>query len=105
MTDLPHDDSLRQLQAYIWQMNKERGFNTEDPSKKLVMLVEELGELAKAIRQVVGLKFADNTRRTELQEELADVQIGLLGLASLLEQDMFEAVIAKEKKNRQRQWK
>ena len=40
-------------------MNIDRGFNTEDASKKLVMLMEEVGELAKAIRKSVGLKFAE----------------------------------------------
>lgn len=105
MTELPEDDSLIALQNYIWQMNKERGFNTEDASKKLVMLMEEVGELAKAIRKLVGLKFTDTTKRQELREELADVQIVLLGLASMLDEDMFAAVIDKEKKNRERKWK
>lgn len=105
MTNLPKDDSLRKLQQYIWQMNIDRGFNTEDPSKKLVMLMEEVGELAKAVRKTVGLKFTDTTKQTELAEELADVQIVLLGLASLVDIDMFDAVLAKERKNRKRTWK
>jgi NTP pyrophosphatase (non-canonical NTP hydrolase) len=104
-TNLPDDDSLKRLQAYVWQMNIERGFNTEDPAKKLILLMEEVGELAKAVRQSVGMKFTDTTKRTALRDELGDVQIVLLGLASLLGQDMFEAVIDKEKKNRRREWK
>lgn len=102
---MPTDDSLKKLQQYIWQMNSDRGFNTEDPSKKLVMLMEEVGELAKAVRKVAGMKFTDSTKQTELKEELADVQIVLLGLAGLLKIDMFDAVIAKETKNRKRSWK
>lgn len=102
--DIPKDDSLKKLQQYIWQMNIERGFNTEDPSKKLVILMEEVGELAKAIRKAVGLKFTDSTKQTELKEELADVQIVLLGLASMFEVDMFDAVTAKEAKNHTRSW-
>ena len=102
--DVPKDDSLRKLQAYVWQMNIDRGFNTEDASKKLVMLMEEVGELAKAVRKTVGLKFTDTTKTTELKEELGDVQIVLLGLASLLDIDIFDAVIEKEKKNRTRTW-
>lgn len=86
-------------------MNIERGFNTEDASKKLVMLMEEVGELAKAIRKHVGMKLTDTTKQQELREELADVQIVLLGLASMLDEDMFSAVVDKEKKNRTRQWK
>lgn len=104
MAAIPNDDSLKKLQSYIWQMNIEREFNTEDASKKLVMLMEEVGELAKAVRQTAGLKFTKTTKRTELTEELADVQIVLLGLASLLKVDMFDAIIEKEKKNRKRKW-
>lgn len=85
-------------------MNIERGFNTEDASKKLVMLMEEVGELAKAVRKITGMKFTDSTKQTEIKEELADVQIVLLGLASMLEVDMFDAVAAKEVKNRTRSW-
>ena len=103
--DLPSDDSLKKLQAYVWQMNIERGFNSDDSSKKLVMLMEEVGELAKAVRKEAGLKFTDTTRLTDLKEELADVQIVLLGLSSMLNIDMFDAVLDKEAKNRKRVWK
>ena len=105
MTNLPKDDSLVKLQKYIWQMNIERGFDTKDVSKKLVMLMEEAGELAKAVRKHVGMKFTDTTKQQELREELADVQIVLLGLASMLDEDVFSAVIDKEKKSRTRKWK
>lgn len=86
-------------------MNIDRGFNTEDTSKKLVMLMEEIGELAKAVRKITGMKFTDSTKQTEIEEELADVQIVLLGLASMLDVDMFEAVTTKELKNSKRNWK
>lgn len=102
--DIPDTDSLKRLQAYIWQINIERGFNHEDPSKKMLLLTEEVGELARAIRKEVGLKFTDTTKRTELRAELADVQIVLLGLAGLLGIDMFDAVVEKERHNRQRTW-
>lgn len=104
MTDFPNTDSLKKLQAYVWQMNVERGFVGEDAHKKLTMLVEEVGELAKAIRKLSGMKFTDTTVTKNLEEELADVQIVLLGLASILEVDLFEAVAAKEAKNRTRSW-
>ena len=103
--NMPTEDSLRKLQEYIWEMNKQRGFNITDPSKKLVMLLEEAGELAKATRKIAGMKFADNTQRTNVREELADVQIVLLGLASMLDVDMFEAVKEKEEENQKREWK
>lgn len=98
------DMTLTELQAYVWRMNKERGFNIDDSSKKLVMLMEEVGELAKAIRKKVGLKFTDTTKQTDIEEELADVQIVLLGLAGIVEADIASAVSAKEEKNRNREW-
>lgn len=104
--DLPtKDDSLRKLQAYIWQMNIDRKFDTKDASKKLVMLLEEAGELAKAVRKHVGLKFDETTTTKDVEEELADVQIVLLGLAGMLGVDMFDAVVKKEKHNQTRKWK
>ncbi len=102
---IPKDITLKDLQKYIWQMNIERGFNTKDPSKKLVILVEEVGELAKAIRKRAGLKFTGTTQQTELSDEIADVFIVLLGLASMTDVDMQQAVAEKEAKNRKRQWR
>jgi len=103
--NFPDNDSFKGLQKYIWQMNVERGFDTENADKKLVMLMEETGELARAVRKAVGLKFTDTTRVTDLKEELADVQIVLMGLSSLLGIDLFDAVTEKEQKNRERTWK
>ncbi len=104
-TQLPKSDSLSELQNYVQSMNIERGFNTEDPSKKLVLLVEEIGELARAIRKVAGIKFTETTHTANLKEELGDVQIVLLGLANILKIDMLEAVRDKELKNSKRTWK
>lgn len=101
----PLPKSLPDLQKYIWQKNFERGFNTTDPSKKLVILLEEAGELAKAVRKAAGLKFTATTQLTDVREELADVLIVLLGLASMLEVDLFSAVEEKEIKNNKRVWK
>lgn len=102
---IPETISLKELQDYVWQMNHDRGFDTSDPSKKLVMLMEEVGELAKAIRKRAGMKFTDTTQQKDMEEELADVQIVLLGLAGLVGVDMRTAVAQKEAKNRQRNWK
>jgi NTP pyrophosphatase (non-canonical NTP hydrolase) len=101
---LPTSDSLKLMQDYVWQINKERGFNTTDPTKKLLMLTEEVGELAKAVRKNAGLTFTDTTRRTEAAEEIADVLIVLLSLATMLDVDAYEAFLAKETKNRERVW-
>jgi NTP pyrophosphatase (non-canonical NTP hydrolase) len=105
MQEIPKNDSLKNLQSYIWAMNIDRGFNLEDPAKKLVLLMEELGELAKAVRKEAGMKFTSTTQQTNTSEELADVAIVLMGLSSMLGIDLFDAIVEKEKKNRERTWK
>ncbi|HEY2003809.1 MAG TPA: MazG nucleotide pyrophosphohydrolase domain-containing protein [Candidatus Saccharimonadia bacterium] len=97
-------DNLKDIQTYIWDKNKERGFSEEAPERKLLMLMEESGELAKAVRKSIGMGFSDSTKTTDVKEELADVQIILLGLASTLNIDMLEAVREKEQKNSKRSW-
>lgn len=102
----PEDlEALRRIQAYIWQMNIDRGFNLEDAPKKMLMLTEEVGEVAKAVRKFSGLKFDASTSRSDLAEEIADVFIVLLGLASLTGVDAAEALKSKEDKNSKRNWK
>jgi NTP pyrophosphatase (non-canonical NTP hydrolase) len=69
------------------------------------MLTEEVGEVAKAVRKISGLKFDKSTSQSDLAEEIADVFIVLLGLASMTNVDVAEAVKLKEEKNSKRSWK
>lgn len=39
----------------------------------MLMLTEEVGELAKAVRQHIGMGFSETTSTSEAAEELADV--------------------------------
>lgn len=103
--EITEDITLKDLQEYIKQMIQDRGFEDEDVRNQLILLIEEVGELAKAIRKEAGMKFSETTKRTELEEELADVQIVLLVLASKLGIDMRAVVAAKEMKNSERVWK
>jgi NTP pyrophosphatase (non-canonical NTP hydrolase) len=96
---------LQELQAYIWQKNIDRGFSEESAERKMLMLTEEVGELAKAVRQHIGMGFSETTSKSEAAEELADVLIITLGLASTLKIDIFEALVGKETKNAKRKWK
>jgi len=86
-------------------MNRERGFDITNPSVKMIKLVEEVGELAKEVGKTIGVKPDRVDVKKDIEGELADVQIVLLGLASTLSVDMAEAVEGKETKNRKRTWK
>lgn len=95
---------LKELQAYIWQKNIDRGFSEESAEKKMLMLTEEVGELARAVRRQVGMGFSATTNKSEAAEELADILIITLGLASTLNVDIYDALVQKEEKNAKRKW-
>ena len=97
--------TVEQLQKDIDQWIHEYGVRYFDELTNLGVLMEEVGELAKSIRKISGMKFTDTTSVKELKDEIADVQIVLLGIASMNNIDVFDSVIEKEKINQGRKWK
>jgi len=97
---------LGQLKAYVSMFVQQRGFN--NTSRDIVLLlVEEVGELAKSIRKSIGLKI--DQQKTEkypaVEEEIADVFFHLLGLCNVLDVDLFKALKNKALKNETRFWR
>jgi NTP pyrophosphatase (non-canonical NTP hydrolase) len=105
MADLPPDPTLRMLQRYIAEVCRERGWTKDSPPEKFVLFVEEIGELAKAMRKQAGL-YEERARQREfaLAEEFADVLSYLLDLANCYGIDLEDAFRAKEKINQSRTW-
>ncbi len=83
MTDLPTHPTLPQLQQYLDEICKERGWTKDSYAEKFLLFTEEVGELAKAIRKTQGLyQEKARQRHLELEEEFADVLSYLLDLAN-----------------------
>lgn len=99
--------SITMLQEYIYNMAIRRGFNNETPKDIMLLMVEEIGELAKALRKYIGLKVDQekNHTYTHIKYELADIFIYLLSLANACNIDLFKAFKDKEMKNNKRVWK
>jgi NTP pyrophosphatase (non-canonical NTP hydrolase) len=95
--------TLADLQQYVRDMMQERGFH-DDIKQRFMLLIEEVGELAKASRKHAGMKFAQDARDQDLEGEAADVLIILLGICNLLEVDLEQAFRDKEELNKQRKW-
>jgi len=98
--------TLDQLQEYLRLMAIERGFTKQTAQDTLLVLVEEVGELAKALRKSNGIGI-DPKRLNEygdLKHEMADVLICLLILANKCNVNLFEAFHEKEQINCQRVW-
>lgn len=97
--------TLPQLQAYFAEKAKERGFDKESPQDILLLLTEELGELAKAIRKTAGIKTDVAANKYDVEEEIADVFNYLLHLSNTLGISLEDAFEKKEAENNKRTWK
>ncbi len=102
--DLLQASTLEALQDYVKKTGIERGFSDETAQDSFMLLVEELGEVAKAMRPLHGVKTASDSQLLELSHEVADVQLLLLSLCNKLDINMWDAVVEKEAKNRKRVW-
>lgn len=105
MPDPKMGASIGDWQSYIQKKVQERGFADETAAQILLLLVEEIGELAKAIRPLDGIKVDANSERHEVRHELADVFWYVCNLSNALGIDLDEAIRLKEVKNNQRIWK
>lgn len=96
--------TLGQYQKLIKTLVKERGFDKETVPEVFTLLVEEMGELAKAIRKANGQKVDKARKQHDVEEEAADVFWLLVDLCNRLDIDLARAFEEKEKKNQTRKW-
>ncbi len=96
--------TLADLQAYVEDLENERGFSDQTARDKCLLLGEEAGELFRAVRRAEGLRVDPASRRAEVGEELADLLIYLCAIANRYGIDLEAAFRAKEARNRERTW-
>jgi NTP pyrophosphatase (non-canonical NTP hydrolase) len=76
-----------------------------DPAKLQVLLSEEIGEIASAIKGL-GSQNYDEFSQARLKEEIADVIVLLVALADQFDIDIEQAVVEKFfEKDGLRKWK
>jgi NTP pyrophosphatase (non-canonical NTP hydrolase) len=95
---------MQDLQDYIAQALVFRGFEKQSVQDELLMLCEEVGELAKAIRQSQNKPKATDSESFEVVYEVADVIWMTLPIARRLGISAEQAVRDKEEKNQKRTW-
>lgn len=94
---------LNRLQRYYDVVARRRGWSDESARDTLLLLTEELGELARAVRRLEGMaRHQADSAVDEVGAELADVQLYLVHLANGLGLDLSAAVTAKERVNASR---
>ncbi len=106
MAQLKENAQLIDYQNYIKELAAERGWDKNSPLEIFLLFSEEIGELAKAIRNRINLyhepgkKYKEN----ELEHEFADVFSYLLDLANQFDIDLDKAFRDKDEENKQRVW-
>ena len=86
----------KKLQKVVIENKKRHGFNTTDIEFELLRLHGEANELFEAWRK---------NNKQNINEELADVGIFLLGIAEMLDSDLGEDIVNKMKINEKRIYK
>ncbi|MBR6610583.1 MAG: hypothetical protein IKK99_10260 [Oscillospiraceae bacterium] len=105
--NMDESTSLKQLQDYVEDMGNIRGFADETPQDCLLLLTEELGELAKEVRKNHTHIKNDTAKnnKSDLNGEIGDVLMMLLALCRTLDVDLLQAFREKELINCGRNWK
>ena len=105
MAEIKDKPTLPDLQEYMKKVCEERGWNNNH-LELFLLFSEEVGELAKAIRNYEGLyqEDAKKDKRFELEEEFADVLGYLMDLANYFGIDLEESFRKKEEINSKREW-
>ena len=87
--------NLKEMQKIVWENKLNKGFNTTDVNKEFCLLYGEVSEAYEA-----WLKKKD-----DLNEELSDIAIYLLGLSEMLGFDLSDEIEKKVSKNEKRVYK
>lgn len=106
LSKLDENTTLKDLQKYVNDMIEIRGFSKETPQDVMLLLTEEIGELAKEIRK--SRKYyldANKNNELDVEGEIADVFIYILSMCRVMNVNLIEAFKNKEERNCKREWK
>ncbi|MCL2620150.1 MAG: hypothetical protein FWD97_04355 [Defluviitaleaceae bacterium] len=104
---LTQKSSLTDVQNYIKTVLDIRGFSKESIQESMLILLEETGELAKAVRKTQTKMSVDADKMQNydtVESEVADVFIVLLAICNKLNINLFDALKDKEQQNCNRNW-
>ena len=105
MPDFKKNPNLGDFQKYVFDLEKERGFDNQTILQTCLQLGEEIGELFKSIRKKEDMKIDKNSKVSSIDEEIVDVFIFLCSIANKYNIDLEQAFRDKEERNKKRIWK
>jgi NTP pyrophosphatase (non-canonical NTP hydrolase) len=78
---------LTKLQQEIYRNKVARNFNVTDVGKEIVLMVEELGELAHAYKDSDKKPAPNISHKAEMVDAVGDLMVYCLGLCEMLKVD------------------
>ena len=105
--NLNENNTLQEVQQYIKEVIELRGFSHQEVEKTMLLLLEEVGELAKSIRKNATNMGIDKNKINHydtIESEVADVFIVLSSVCNKLNIDLYKALKDKEEENIKRIW-
>lgn len=93
---------ISSLQKEIFSNKQRRGFNTTDVGKEIILMIEELGELAKAYKKSNKKPAGEIDNREEIIDAIGDLAVYCLGLCEMLKIDSGETLKKIIENNRDR---
>ncbi|ACO33776.1 MULTISPECIES: MazG nucleotide pyrophosphohydrolase domain-containing protein [Acidobacterium] len=95
----PPAPALKAFQEYYRRAAIQRGYSKEGPKECLLLMVEEVGELARAVRKREKLVRHASYEAVSESHELADVFLYVVHMANVLGIDLADVVRDKETLN------
>lgn len=87
--------NLKKVQKEVWENKVNKGFNTTNVELEFCLLYGEVAEAFDVYRN----------KKDDLNEELADIAIYLLGISEMLGYDLEDEIVKKISKNKKRVYK
>lgn len=94
--------SITEFQKQVFQNKINRGFNVKDVGKEIILMTEELGELAKAYKKSNKKPANDIDNKDEIIDAIGDLMVYCLGLCEMLGVDCRKVLEKIIENNRER---
>lgn len=107
LSKITKESSVNQVQEYIKKVVELRGFANQPIQETMLLLLEETGELAKAIRKTATKMSVDMDKvqnYNTVESEVADVFFVLTAVCNQMNINLLDALKEKEKANCERNW-
>lgn len=107
LSEITEKSSLTEIQQYIETVLKMRNLSKTSVQDTILLLLEEAGELAKAVRKSLPDTYIDLAKIENygtIENEVADIFVVLMALCIKLDINLFVAFKDKEKENCERRW-